>query len=61
MTNLWSGMTNLWVAVVLLLVGIAGMSALIGFNHVPFSFWNFNFALSAVVGLLLSGVFAGRI
>ena len=54
-------MTNLWTAVVLLLGGVVAMSALIGLNHVQFSLLNFGFALSAGIGLLLSGVFAGRI
>ena len=54
-------MTNLWTAVVLLLVGVAGLSALIGFNHVPFSLSNWGLALSAAVGLIAAGVFAGRI
>ena len=54
-------MSNWLKAVVFLLVGVAGMSALVAFNHVPFSLTNWGLALSAVVGSLLSGIFAGRI
>ena len=54
-------MGNLWTAVVLLLAGVGALSALIVLNSVPFSLTNWGLALSAVLGLIASGIFAGRI